>query len=207
VRQVPGRHALREARPRPRATLSARRRDRRTDPALAEAGEISVLDVGGGSGIYSAIWLGINPAAHCTQLDRAGVNTIARKLLAGHGVVDRFTCIDGDLHTTDFGAAAYDIAIYSHVAHQEGPEDNLAVLTRLRRALKTGGTLVISELIADDDRSGPPLSLVFATVMLLQSKHGNTWRRSDYQRWLAEAGFTDVTFQQTPTPSTLILAR
>ncbi|MBV8993738.1 MAG: hypothetical protein JO287_08560 [Pseudonocardiales bacterium] len=33
---------------------------------LAEAGEISILDVGGGSGIYSAIWLGLNPAARST---------------------------------------------------------------------------------------------------------------------------------------------
>jgi SAM-dependent methyltransferase len=174
---------------------------------LAGAGAISVLDVGGGSGIYSAIWLGINPIARSTQLDWAGVNAIARNLVASHGVADRFSCIDGDLHTTDFGTAEYDIAIYSHVAHLEGPDDNIAVLGKIRRALKPGGTLVISELIAEDDRSGPPLPLIFASEMLLHSKHGNTWRRSDYERWLAEAGFTDVTFQQTPTPSTLVFTR
>lgn len=45
---------------------------------LAEAGEISILDVGGGSGIYSAIWLGLNPTARSTQLDWAPVNAAAQ---------------------------------------------------------------------------------------------------------------------------------
>jgi SAM-dependent methyltransferase len=135
------------------------------------------------------------------------VNAIARELVASHGVADRFFCIDGDLHTTDFGTAAYDIAIYSHVAHLEGPEDNISVLRKLRQALKPDGTLVISEFIVNDDRGGPPFPLLFATAMLLQSEHGTTWRRADYEHWLAEAGFTDVTFHPTPTPSTLVFAR
>jgi len=135
---------------------------------LAGSGEISILDVGGGSGIYSAIWLGINPAARSTQLDWGRVNAIARRLVAGYGVADRFACIDGDLHVTDFGTAAYDVGVYSQVAHQEGPEDNVAVLARFRRALKPGGTLVISDFIAEDDRSGPAFPLIFASAMLLQ---------------------------------------
>ena len=174
---------------------------------LAEAGEISILDVGGGSGIYSAIWLGINHAARSTQLDWGPVNAIARRLVAEHGVADRFACIDGDLHTTDFGVTAYDVAVYSHVAHQEGPEDNKAILAKLRRALKPGGTLVVSDLVVEDDRSGPSFPLIFASQMLLQSKHGTTWRRADYQAWLAQAGFEDISFQSTPTPSTLVYAR
>jgi SAM-dependent methyltransferase len=174
---------------------------------IAEAGAISVLDVGGGSGIYSAIWLGLNPAAHATQIDWPGVNAVARNYVARHGVADRFETVDGDFHSVDFGTGRYDIAIYSHLAHQESPDDNIAVLQRLRRALKPGGTLVVSELIVADDRSGPPFPLIFASAMLLQSHHGNTWSRADYEKWLAEAGFTDVTFDATPSPSTLIFAR
>jgi SAM-dependent methyltransferase len=174
---------------------------------LAEAGQISILDVGGGSGIYSAMWLGINPGARSTQLDWGPVNAIARKLVAEHGVADRFACIDGDFHTTDFGTASYDIGVYSHIAHQEGPADNVAIFAKFRRALKPGGTLVISDFVVDDDRNGPPFSLVFGSAMLLASKQGNMWRRGDYQSWLAEAGFDDVSFQPTPTPATLIFAR
>ena len=174
---------------------------------LADAEKISILDVGGGSGIYSAIWLGLNPAAHSTQLDWGPVNAIARRLVAERGVADRFTCIDGDFHTTDFGTAAYDVAVYSHIAHQEGPEDNVAIFAKFRGALKPGGTLVISDFVVDDDRSGPPFPLIFASEMLLNTKQGGTWRRADYRAWLAEAGFEDVSFHPTPSPATLIFAR
>jgi SAM-dependent methyltransferase len=174
---------------------------------LAEAGEISILDIGGGSGIYSAIWLELNPAARSTQLDWGPINAIARRLVAERGVADRFVCVDGDLHTTDLGTSAHDIAVYSHIAHQEGPEDNLAIFAKVRSALKPGGTLVICDYVVDDDRGGPPFPLTFAAEMLLKSRHGTTWRRADYQVWLAKAGFEDVSFQSTPSPATLIFAR
>lgn len=174
---------------------------------LADAGDVSILDVGGGSGIYSAIWLGLNPSARATQLDWAPINSIARRLLAERGVADRFTSIDGDLHTADFGATTYDLAVYSHIAHQEGPEDNIAVFAKLRAALKPGGTLVVNDYVVDDDRSGPPFALIFAGEMLLKSKQGGTWRRADYQSWLTKAGFSDITFHPTPSPATLVIAR
>ncbi|HEY0452162.1 class I SAM-dependent methyltransferase [Actinophytocola sp.] len=174
---------------------------------LAEAGEISILDVGGGSGIYSATWLRLNPAARATQLDWRPINAIAGRLVAEEGMAERFTCVNGDFHTTDFGTAAYDVAVFSHIAHQEGPEDNIAIFAKLRGALKPGGTLVISDYVVDDDRSGPPFPLIFGSEMLLKSKQGGTWRRADYQSWLAKAGFDDVTFQPTPSPATLVFAR
>ena len=174
---------------------------------LAEAEEVSILDIGGGSGIYSAIWLGLNPAARSTQLDWGPVNAMARRLVAERGAADRFTCIDGDFHTTDFGTAAYDVAVYSHIAHQEGPEDNVAIFAKVRGALKSGGTFVINDYIVEDDRSGPPFPLIFASEMLLKSKQGGTWRRADYHAWLVEAGFEHVSFQPTPSPATLVFAR
>jgi len=174
---------------------------------LAEAGDISILDLGGGSGIFSAIWLELNPVARSTQLDWGPINAIARKLLAERTVADRFTCIDGDFHTVDLGAAAYDVAVYSHVAHQEGPEDNVANFAKIRAALKPGGTLVVCDYVVDDDRGGPSFPLLFASEMLLKSKNGGTWRQADYRTWLAKAGFDDVSFHATSSPTTVVLAR
>ncbi|MEZ0071242.1 class I SAM-dependent methyltransferase [Planotetraspora sp. GP83] len=174
---------------------------------LAEAGEVSILDLGGGSGIFSAIWLELNPAARSTQLDWGPINAIAHRLLKERRVADRFTCVDGDLHTVEFGTAAYDIAVYSHVAHQEGPEDNIAIFAKVRAALKPGGTLVVCDYVVDDDRGGPFFPLLFASEMLLKSKKGGTWRQADYRAWLTEAGFDDVSFHSTPSPTTLVFAR
>src|ERR1700722_14711044 len=96
---------------------------------VAKAGAVSWLDVGGGwgvgggggCGVWSALWLGVNKQAIGTQLDWPNVNKIACGFVANFGVADRFQTIDGDFHTTVFGAEKYDFAIYAHIAHQESP--------------------------------------------------------------------------------------
>jgi ubiquinone/menaquinone biosynthesis C-methylase UbiE len=174
---------------------------------LADAGSISILDVGGGSGVFSSVWLGMNPAARSTQIDWPPVNAIARRLVAEAGVGDRFSCVDGDFHSTDFGTAEHDLAVLSHIAHQEGPESNVAIFTKFRRALKPGATLVVNDFVLEDDRSGPAFPLIFHSQMLLGTESGAAWRKADYRSWLAEAGFTDVSFHATPSPATLVFAR
>jgi len=174
---------------------------------LAGAAELSILDVGGGSGIYSAILLGLNRVARSTQLDWAPVNAIARRIVAEHGVGDRFSTIDGDFHTTDFGELRYDVGIYSHIAHQESPAQNVEIFTKFRRAIRPGGALVVNDFVVEDDRSGPPFALLFAAEMMMNNEHGSTWRRQDYKAWLTEAGFNQISFHPTPSPATLVIAR
>lgn len=69
---------------------------------------------------------------------------------------DRVSHVDGDFHTADFGDGDHDVVMYSNIAHQEGPKDNTEVFAMVRKALKPGGTLVVSDYIVDDDRSGRP---------------------------------------------------
>lgn len=174
---------------------------------IAGAGAVRWLDVGGGSGVWSAVWLQANPKAAGFQLDWAGVNRVAKGFVGRFGVADRFNTIDGDFHQVDFGTGTYDYAIYAQIAHQETPEDNVAILRKFRRALKPGGTLVINDFVLDEARNGHPFALLFASQMLLATKGGFTWRESDYRKWLADAGFTSVEIVPTPTPSTVVLAR
>jgi SAM-dependent methyltransferase len=173
---------------------------------LAKAGAISWLDVGGGSGVWSAVWLGANKQAKGVQLDWPNVNKIAHGYVAGFGVGDRFHTIDGDFHFTDFGSGEYDFAIYSHLAHQETPDDNLAIFRKFRKALKPGGTLVIQDFILADDRTGHPFAMMFTAQMLVVTQGGSAYRQCDYRAWLAEAGFESVEIVATPTPSTLVFA-
>ncbi|HXP79551.1 MAG TPA: class I SAM-dependent methyltransferase [Verrucomicrobiae bacterium] len=173
---------------------------------IAKAGAVTWLDVGGGSGVWSAVWLGANKQAIGTQLDWPNVNKIGREFVANFGVADRFQTIDGDFHTTDFGSAKYDFAIYAHIAHMEAPTDNLATFRKFRKALKPGGTLVVNDFVLNDDRTGHPFAMLFASQMLAVTKDGFTYRQSDYRKWLGEAGFKSVEIVPTPTPSTLVFA-
>lgn len=174
---------------------------------IAKAGNVSWLDVGGGSGVWSAVWLGANKQAKGFQLDWPVVNKIARGFVGGFGVADRFNTLDGDFHNVDFGSQQYDYAIYGHIAHQETPADNVAIFRKFRKALKPGGTLLINDFVLNDERMGHPFAMMFASQMLLVSKGGNAWRETDYRAWLKEAGFNSVEFMPTPTPATVVFAK
>jgi len=175
--------------------------------ALTAAEPISWLDLGGGSGVWSAVWLELCRRSTGFQLDWPHVNAIGRDFVGRFGVGDRFKTIDGDFHTADLGVAKYDCMIYSHIAHQEAPADNIGMFRKCRKALKPGGALVVNDFILNDDRTGHPFAMIFAAQMLVATKGGATYRQSDYRSWLSEAGFTSVEIVPTPTPATLVIAK
>jgi ubiquinone/menaquinone biosynthesis C-methylase UbiE len=176
---------------------------------IADAGPCAVLDVAGGAGAFSAVFLAANAKASATQIDWSNVNRIARGFVAGvagAGATPRFKTIDGEFLKTDYGTDAFDFAVYSHMAHGVTPEENLAALDKLRRALKPGGTLIINEFVVNDDGTAMPFILTFSANILFHSSGGRGWREGEYRKWLAHTGFTNVRFQPTNTPATLIYA-
>jgi SAM-dependent methyltransferase len=177
--------------------------------AVAEATSLSLLDVAGGGGAFAAVFLGENPRATATQVDWANVNRVARRFVGRHvgaSAESRFHTLDGDFLETDYGDGAFDVAIYSHMAHGVSAAANEQAFVKLRRALKPGGTLVVHDLIVGDDNRGQPLALMFGANLLFHSADGRGWREGDYRRWLAHAGFANVTIEPTSSPSTLIYA-
>lgn len=171
------------------------------------SGSPRLLDVGGGGGaMYSLAVLGENPAARSTQVDWPEINAQARRRVEQAGLASRFRTIDGDFHEVDFGGAAYDVAVLSHIAHQESPDSNVEILRRIRHALAPGGRLVLVDWVVDDGRSGPPSALLFNLTMLLLSEQGKSYERRELSELLARAGFSAPTFTPTEDMSVIVLA-
>ena len=122
------------------------------------------------------------------------------------GFEDRFFTIDGDLHTTPFGVECFDVVIFSNIAHQETPEQCRELLRRIYRALRSEGRVVVSDLILNDDRSGPKLPLMFNSEMLVNTAGGASYRECEYRQWLSEARFRNLKHEATGGPFALIYA-
>lgn len=180
--------------------------------ALAEALEVaaatrpvSVLDLAAGSGVWSIALAQKSPHVRVTAVDWPGVLDVTQRTAARFGVADRYTFVPGDLLAADFGHG-HDIATLGHILHSEGEARSRALLEKTREALAPGGTVAIQEFLVDNERTGPPVALIFAVNMLVNTDHGDTYSFDEIGGWLRDAGFENPRTVDGPGPSPLILA-
>jgi hypothetical protein len=138
-------------------------------------------------------------------VDWPDVLKVTRKLARRHGVGDRLRTAGGDLLEADFGTG-HQVATIGHILHSEGRGRSRQLLRKTFKTLAPGGTVAIGEFVPDDDRTGPPMPLIFAVNMLLHTEAGDTFTFSEIAQWLREAGFTNARLLEAPAPSPLILA-
>ena len=166
---------------------------------------VKVLDIAAGSGVWGIALAQSSPRVQVTAGDWPAVLPVTRKIAARYGVADRFTFTAGDLRSADFGSGHH-IATLGHILHSEGESASRALLKKTFAALAPGGTILIAEMVPEDDRSGPPHALVFAVNMLVNTEAGDTFSFNEIARWLREAGFVSPRTLDGPGPSPLILA-
>lgn len=178
---------------------------------LAQAGggdanrAMKVLDIAAGSGVWGIAVAQRFPQARVTAVDWPTVAEITRDVAKRHGVGDRLSALPGDLLEVDFGRG-YQLATLGHILHSEGEARSRTLLAKVFESLAPGGTIAIAEFMPNDDRTGPPIPLLFAVNMLVHTQSGDVFTFPQIAGWLREAGFKDARKLDAPAPSPLILA-
>jgi predicted O-methyltransferase YrrM len=166
---------------------------------------VTVLDVGAGSGVWGITLARLSPNVRVRAVDFPAVLAVTQALAARQGVADRLTPVAGDFLEADLGEG-HAVAALGHILHSEGPERNRQLLRRVFAALAPGGTVVITEFVPADDRSGPAQPLLFAVNMLVNTEAGGTYTLREIGTWLGEAGFTNLRQIPVPGAASVILA-
>jgi 2-polyprenyl-3-methyl-5-hydroxy-6-metoxy-1,4-benzoquinol methylase len=173
---------------------------------VAEAkGPVSVLDIAAGSGVWSIALAERSPQVRVTVVDWPAVIPVCQKVAARRGLGDRYRYLAGDLLEVDYGTG-YTVATLGHILHSEGQRRSRELLKKVFAALAPGGTIVIAEMIPNEERTGPPVALIFAVNMLVHTDEGDTFTFGEMSAWLREAGFVDLRQLQVPGPFPLVLA-
>ena len=167
---------------------------------------VRVLDLAAGSGVWGVALAEASPRVTVTAVDWPAVLPVTRKVAERHKVVDRFTFVPGDMRTADFGRGHH-VATLGHIIHSEGEERSRQLIRKTFDALVPGGTIVIAEFIANEDRTGPEGAMIFAVTMLVNTDAGDTYTFGEMRDWLAKAGFERIRLFDAPGPAPLILAR
>ena len=175
------------------STLTARELGAHVDLSAATA----LLDVGGGSGAYDIELSRRYPHLRATVFELPRVCEIASKKISAAGYEDRITVTPGDFLTDPELPAGHDLVLLSMIMHDWTPEQDLAILRKCYAALPPGGRIVISELLVNDEKTGPPAAALMSLNMLVETV-GRNYTAAEYEQWLHATGFVDVqtvTFQ------------
>jgi predicted O-methyltransferase YrrM len=151
----------------------------------------ALLDVGGALGTYTMAFLEAVPEMKATLFDRPEVIEMTRKHLGDAGVLGRVTLVPGDFYVDEL-PGGHDLALISAIIHQNGPDQNIELFSKVFRALIPGGRIVIRDHIMAADRTRPKDGAIFAVNMLMVTKAGGTYTYDQVREALAKAGFVRV---------------
>lgn len=175
-----------------RLTLSLAGRARNVAPVLAEVYPLTsarcLLDVGGGSGLYSIAYLEKHPHLRAIVWDRPEVLKVAEELAREAGVSDRLVCQPGDMFR-DSPPSGCDVVLLSNILHDWDVPECRVLVQRCAQALPSGGELLIHDVFLSDALDGPlPIALYSAALFVLTE--GRAYSAGEYRQWLTEAGLT-----------------
>jgi len=177
-----------------------------TAAALDLAGVRTMLDVGGGPGLYAVACARRQPRLRVVVLDSAPTLQVARRYIAQAGLADRIELRAGDALCDPLGGP-YDLVLLSNVIHSYSAAENRRLLARLTRVLAPGGRVAIKDFFLGPDRTRPLAASLFAVNMLVNTERGDCYTVAEVRQWLRAAGLRFAGVARLSPPSQVVFGR
>lgn len=163
--------------------------------ALAAAFDFSqytqLLDVGGASAAYCIEAARRYPNLRAVVFDLPPALEVAREKITESGFSDRIKMHPGDFFKDELPKGS-EVILLSMILHDWSPEKNLIILRKCFKTLPSCGTVIISELMMDDNKTGPVSAALMSLNMLIETEGGRNYAWSEYTEWLEETGFKNI---------------
>src|SRR5262249_14417857 len=128
------------------------------------------------------------PHLEVTIFDRPPVCEIAEEFIELHGFSGRIRLEKGNFLQDPLPQNA-DIIPLSAILHNWSPQNAQAILRQCFRALAPGGTLLISDQIINDEKTGPLPALLCSLNMLVLLEGAQEYSRLELLEFLDNTGF------------------
>jgi SAM-dependent methyltransferase len=165
----------------------------------------SLLDVAGAHGEYSMALCRRHAGLHATVVDLPGSARIGREIVAGAGMSDRVSYVEGDMFEAELGGP-HDGALVFNIIHHLSPEQIRSLFQRIGAALKPGAPLCVLDLY-DRPPGKRPDSGSFLGLFFHLTSAADTYSRQDVSAWMTDSGFGPVKARTLPQIPGLALLR
>uniref|UniRef100_A0A8D0H0S0 Acetylserotonin O-methyltransferase n=1 Tax=Sphenodon punctatus TaxID=8508 RepID=A0A8D0H0S0_SPHPU len=162
-----------------------------------------IYDLGGCAGALAQECISLYPNSSVTIYDLPKVVQMAKK----HFVSPeerRITFHEGDFFKDPIPQA--DLYILARILHDWGDEKCVQLLTKVQKACKPGGGVLLVETLLNEDKSGPLETQLYSMNMLVQTE-GKERTPAEYSKLLEAAGFKETQFKKTGKLYDAILGR
>ncbi|GGB52939.1 O-methyltransferase [Tistrella bauzanensis] len=149
-----------------------------------------LLDVAGGSGIYSSAIVARHADVSVTVLERPPVDDVARWHIDQRGLVDRIDVIGADMFADPL-PEGFDTHLYTHILHDWTLESGAVLLRKSYAALNAGGQVAIYSAHLDDDKAGPAPVAEYS-VLMMYLYEGRCYSVAEMRSLMEQAGFVDI---------------
>ncbi|MGV3773803.1 MAG: methyltransferase [Verrucomicrobiales bacterium] len=167
-------------------------------------GRRKLLDIAGGSGIYSCSLTTRFPELKAAVFERPPVDQIAFRAIAERKCSNRVEVIAGDMFR-DALPTGFDTHLFSNVLHDWDIPLAGALLKKSFQALAPGGMLAIHDVHLNDDKTGP-LPHASYSALLMHATEGRCYGRAEMFGLLRDVGFTDLLHEETAADRSYISA-
>ncbi|QDP98573.1 methyltransferase [Microlunatus elymi] len=155
------------------------------------SGSHKLLDLGGGSAAFDIELCKRYPDLTATVYELSPITEIATSKISRAGLSQRIETVVGDFFSDPALPSGHDVVLLSMIMHDWNEQHDRDILRKCWEGLRSGGKVIIAELLVDDDKTGPPAAALMSMNMLIETE-GRNYTSAEYTGWLHDAGFRDI---------------
>ena len=147
-----------------------------------------LLDLGGGSGVYSIEACKKNAGLRATVLDAENVCVVTREFIEKAGRSDRIQAVGGDFTRDPFPPGA-DVVLLCGNLHAYDSATARHVIQKAYDLLPSGGGMILCDYMINAERTGPPVSAFLSVSLNFRGGSGKVHDAGEFRAYLEGAGF------------------
>jgi hypothetical protein len=162
-----------------------------------------ILDIGGSSGIYSAVLLNKYPNLSATIFEKSPVDKVTQYFIDKNSIKN-MSVSEGDMFEDNF-PDDYDVHLISHVLHDWDKNSVEKILMNSFNSLNSNGKLIIHDAHINESKNGP-VSVAEYSVLLMSSTFGKCYSIIELKEILKKIGFKNIEYKEAFVNRSVIIA-